>query len=342
MSSKKSSKLILPPTGFMLTSTLLRRGGGNYCLDFINEGINRDYKYGNNIMRSVCSDSNGVSRNYGESEFLRTELDSIEKVRDFAQRYQIPIKSLSNEAQRAINLGYVPEDKRIFHMKELDFDEEESPLVLMSKRRKSSLESKIGKTLERIMRYRKTEEGKRDSGFEKLKSSFSRLEEEFDFNLLSWRASRGTPFQMCDTCTTDFAAVTYLVNSNTFLEKGKIKELLNKDELAKRIDLVKSYSSKGGNRMIFNEKNNFESRKRDRAISFYTQNLKNNAVFETRIITPRDLIEATIGDRSHDGYKTIQRGEIEKLRRTDSQFAELVRISLDLVNCPSLNELYKK
>lgn len=341
--TKKSSKIILPPTGFMLTSSLLGREGGKYSKTIIQNGISRDYTFGNNVMRSVCEKSNGVPRSYGESEFLRSELDSVDAIREFAQRFQIPIKSLSVEAQRAINLGYVPKDTREFHMKELNFEEEDNPLILFSKRRRSSLESKIGKTLERIGRYRRDSEiGRRDENFEMLRSSLDRLEEELDYNLLSWRASRDTPFALCDTCTTDFAAVTYLVNTNQYDEEEGVEEITDRDEIKSRLDLVRSYASNGRNRITFNEKNNFVEDKRDRAVSFYTQNPKNNSTVESRIITPRDLIEATIGDRSHDGYKQIQLGKIEELRRGDPQFARLVRESLEFARCSSLRELYEK
>ncbi|MFP4401994.1 MAG: hypothetical protein ACLFPL_02080 [Candidatus Nanoarchaeia archaeon] len=341
--SSKTSKDILPPTGFMLTSTLLEREDAYYSKKLIEEGISRDYKFGNNVMRSVCSKSNGTPRNYGESEFLRTELDSVEAIREFARRFDINIKSLSNIAQKAINLGYVPEDERSFHMKELNFEEEENPLILFSKRRKSTLESKIGKSLERIARYRNSEIGKRDEGFEMLKSSLNRLEEELGYDLLSWRASRDTPFELCDVCTTDFAAVTYVVNSTQYdIEEDEIIELKDKNEIRKRMDLIRTFASQGANRIAFNGKDNFTSDQRDRAISFYTQNPKTNATFETRIITPRDFIEATIGDRSHDGYKMIQIGKIEEQRRIDPQFATLLERALEFTKLSSLNELYSK
>ncbi|MCH8519183.1 MAG: hypothetical protein LAT82_00320 [Nanoarchaeota archaeon] len=340
MSKKSFNKL--PPTGFMLASSILGIEGANYSRKLIEEGINKDYTFGNNVMRSVCSQSNQTPRNYGESEFLKTELSSVDAIRAFARRFEISIKSLSVEAQRSINLGYEPQDVRKFHMKELNFEDNEDPLILFSKRRKSSLESKIVKTFERITKYRKTEFGKRDENFEMLKSSFQCLEEDFGYNLLSWRSSRETPFEICDICSSDFSAVTYVINSTRLNSEGEIEEITNRNELRKRIDLVLSYAIFGGNRMIFNEKDNFQKDERDRALSFYTQNPRTFRAFETRIITPRDLIEATIGDRYHDGYKVIQQGKIEELRREDPFFAKLVNNTLDKYRYSSFSELCKK
>lgn len=341
MISKDSSNYVLPPTGFMLTSRLLGREGGSYALASIQDGINRDYRFGNNCMRSVCAKSNGTSRDYGESEFLRTELDSIEQVREFAQRLGINLRKLSPKARKAINKGFEPLDQRYLHMKELDFSDEPNPLILFSKRRKSSLESKLLKTLERIGRYRDTELGRRDENFEMLKASYDRLEEDLGYDLVAWRTSQDTPFELCDTCATDFAGVTYVVSNLRLNSDGELEEITDKEYCRKLLDLVISNADTTSG-LKFNYKDNFVSGKRDRALSFGTFNPKTLRCFESRLIFPRDIIEATIGNRVHDGYKLQQLRGIKERCESDKPYARLVDRAIQITNSRDIDDLGQK
>ena len=341
MSSKDSSKYILPPTGFMLTSRLLGREGGSYALPSIVEGINRDYRFGNNCMRSVCAKSNGTSRDYGESEFLRTEFDSVEQVREFARCSGINLKTLSAKARRVINKGFEPLDQRHFHMKELDFSDESNPLILFSKRRKSSLESKLLKTLERIGRYRDTELGRGDENFEKLKASYDRLEEDLGYDLVAWRTSQDTPFELCDTCAVDFAGVTYVVSNLRLNSEGELEEITDKEYCRKLLDLVISNADTTSG-LKFNYKDNFVSGERDRALSFGTFNPKTLRCFESRLIFPRPFIEGTVGDRVHDGYKLKQTKEIKQRCESDKPYARLVDRAIQITNSRDVDDLGRK
>ena len=341
MGSKDLSKYVLPPTGFMLTSRLLDREGGSYPLSSIQEGINRDYRYGNNCMRSITAKSNGTPRNYGESEFLRTELDSVDKVREFAQKSGINLRKLSPKARRAINKGFEPSDKRYLHVKELDFSDEPDPLILFSKRRKSSLESKFLKTLERIGRYRDTEFGRRDENFEMLKASYDRLEDELNYDIFTWRVSQDTPFELCDTCATDFAGVTYVVSNLRTDSENELEEVEDKKYCRKLFDLVISIADRTSG-IKFNYKDNFVSGKRDRGLSFETFNAKTLRCFESRLIFPRHIIEATIGDREHDGYKLQQLRGIKQRCESDNSYARLVDRAIQITNSGDIDDLGQK
>lgn len=337
-----SQKFSVPPTGFMVAYTILFPENNRYSISTINQGIEGDKKYGNNIMRDICASVNNVARNYGESRFLETEFQSVESIREFARRFQIDPKSLSVPAQRNLNLGYVPQDSRIFHMKELNFEEEEEdPLIVFSKRRKSSLESKIAKTLARVADYRNAQSGQNDKDFSKLKKSIITLEESCEYDLLSWRNTSNIPFEAYDVCACDFAAITYVVNNlGKSPEDGELQEL-SKETTMERMDIIESYArSKNG--IIIRRKDNFSTGGKDRAVSYTTYNPRNGRAFESRIITPRDIVEATIGNSAHDGYKVMQQGKVEELRRKDNEFAEIVNNAVEFSGQTNVSELFSK
>ena len=327
----------LPPTGIMLTSSLVELSP-RYSIDKIKKGITRDYKFAGNCLREVASQLNNCSRDFGASGNLRNEFNSIEQVRIFATQSHIDISTLSQKAQDVIKKGTMPLCRRALHLKELDyvFPYNKNPLVLSTRRRKASLESKVAKTLVRIAQYRNSEVGREDTALTGILNLLS----ELDSNEYNLTFSKSKESELYSTIAEDFAGVTYLINGYK-REGDKLVEEMDRGVLAQRLQRVyRTASVVCKKAIVLNSKNNFKSNIKDRSFSFTAQKTRNGATYESRIIFPRDFIEATIGDRSHDEYKVAQRRIIEQRMAEDLTYKYLVNRSLLFVRCSNLDELY--
>lgn len=343
----------LMPTGFYVMKTLFSNSNEEDTTNLIpsmKAGRERDYKYARSLARTVASNLNNCQRqSFSPSEELTSELDSVEAVREFARRYGVNIKSLSVEAQKAINLGVIPKDTRRLELKQLSYDNNlENPLVLFTRRRKASLESKVAKSLERLSRYRRYA-GDYDPQYQMIQSKLD------DFESLSnqigayslWRGYFGlangeTPSEIVDLAPRDFGAITFVINPAVFLKND-----LEFTDMAGTYSRVRAVAdelnkNKNGKRVCIEEKDNFLSGERDRAYSSVFENPFNNAMCESRIITPRRYIEATLGNKSHDGYKLQQRRNVEDLMRVDIYYQRIVENALGIMDCGYLEELFSK
>ena len=336
---------VLPPSGVIVLQNLFPEAGigiRDYTIEDLHKASKRDHRYANNNLRTTIGDIIGIERNYGTSDNVTSEHDSIEALRHLANKIdhlRNPYcgRTLSQKARDALNNGFYPSDKRLIDGKQLTYFEDfPDALVLFSRRRRASLESKVAKTLERIRKYRVSRVGWEDSDMQMFYQKLNNLE-ELDWNLSKWRSTPETPLEIYDTCACDFSANTIVVSSK--YKTGN----LNLDEAHSRLNLVSgTVSSISENSRVVTHKDNLQSQKRDRSLSLTLQNKKTNATFETRAILFEDYLDATLGDRSHDDYKSQQmRGVISYIKK-DSFYRELVIRGVKFAGCRTFEELFSK
>lgn len=340
-----SKSEVLPPSGVIILQNLFPEaeiGSRKYTYDDLDKASRRDHRYANNNLRTAIGDIIGTDRNYGTSDNVTSEHDSIQALRYLANRidysrYPYNGRTLSQKARDALNNGFYPSDKRLIDGKQLIYFEDFSDaLVLFSRRRRASLESKVAKTLERIRRYRVSKVGWEDPDMQIFYQKLNNLE-ELDWNLSRWRSTPETPFEICDTCACDFSANTIVVSS-----KHRTRSL-NSDEAQSRLSLVSgTVSSISGNSRVVTHKDNLQSQKRDRSLSSTLQNKRTNATFETRAIFFEDYLDATLGDRSHDDYKFQQMKGVISYIGKDSFYRELVMRGVKFAGCSTVEELFSK